>query len=173
VSVKIANTLYVVLYTAPNGANSVEYSVGMDKLFLVGTDTLTFNSALTGTTQVPIIRRKTLSDQDRLDLSKAPGQYFSMKLDHLSEVLGLNDDQRTTIKPALEQEAGEVSQIIKNPVMTRNEKLNRVERIVRTSDAKITPVLSPAQLQKLQQLRRQQKDELRTIVAEQSQDQRH
>ncbi len=60
VSVKIGNVLYVILYTPLNGANSVEYSPGIEMLFSVGSDTLTFNSKLSGTTQAPILRREVL-----------------------------------------------------------------------------------------------------------------
>lgn len=173
VSVKIGNTIYVVLYTPPSGVNTVEYTVGMNKLFLVGDTTLTFNSALTGTTAVPILRRETVAGQSSLDLSKAPGQYFSMKLQNLSEALELSDDQQAKIKPALEQESGEVSQILKNPVLTRNEKLERFEKIVRSSDAKIKPVLSAAQLEKLERMRRELKEDVKTLVAQENPVERH
>ena len=39
VSVKVGNTNYVVLFTPPNGSNTVEYSAGTDMLFLVGANT--------------------------------------------------------------------------------------------------------------------------------------
>lgn len=166
VSVKIANTSYVVLYTPPNGANGVEYSVGMDRLFLVGSDTLTFNSTLSGKTEVPILRREALPPQKVLDWSRAPSQYFSMKQEHLSEALDLSDDQRDKIKPILEQETGEAGQILWTSVIPAKEKLKRWEKIVAESDAKIRPFLSPAQVDKLLELRKQQKAELRSLIAE-------
>lgn len=173
VSVKIGNTIYVVLYTPPNGANAVEYAPGIDMLFLVGPDSLTFNSKLSGTTTVPILSREDLPAQRGIDWSKAPGQYFSIKLQHLSETLNLSEDQQATIKPTLEQESGEVGQIMKNPVLTRKEKLSRFEKIVRASDAKIKPILSTTQLQKLEKLRREQKKDVKTYVAERSRVERH
>jgi hypothetical protein len=166
VSVKIGNVVYVVLYTPRNGANSVEYSPGMDMLFSVGATTLTFNSKLSGKTEIPILRREILPARSALDWSKAPGQYFSMKQQHLSEVLGLTDDQQAKIKPTLEQEAGEAGQILWNPVLSREDKLEGYEKIVESSDAKIKPFLSPNQVDKLVKLRKQQKQDVKKLIAE-------
>lgn len=167
VSVKIADISFVVLYTPPNGANAVEYSVGMDKLFLVGSDTLTFNSTLSGKTEVPILRRETLPSQKVLDWSKAPSQYFSMKQEHLTDALDLTDDQGRKIKPILEQEAGEAGQFLWTSVIPVKEKLKRWEKLVAESDGKIKPFLTPTQVNKLLELRKQQKEELKTLVAQQ------
>jgi hypothetical protein len=166
VTVKVGNTVYVVLYTPPNGANGVEYSAGLSLLVLVGSDTLTFNSNVSGTTVVPILSRETPSVQHGVDWSKASGQYFSMKQQHLSETLELREDQLTKIKPILEQETGEVGQFLGNPALSRKEQLNRWEKVVQASDAKIKPLLSDVQLDKLQQLRKQQKEELKRIISE-------
>ena len=165
VSVTVGDTLYVVLYTPPNGAKTVEYSAGFSILVLVGNDTLTFNSQLSGTTEVPILSRQPVDAQNRLDLAKVPGHYFSMKQQHLSEVLGLTDDQQTQIKPVLEQETGEVGQFVGNPAISRKEKLKRWEKIVRASDEKLKPFLSQSQLSKLQQLRKEQKQDLSQFLA--------
>jgi hypothetical protein len=58
VSVKLGDTIYIVLWTPPNGANAVEYSRGVDLLILVGSDTLTFNSKLSGKTELPILHKE-------------------------------------------------------------------------------------------------------------------
>jgi hypothetical protein len=165
VSVKVGNTLYVVLYAPPNGANTVEYSAGLSLLVLVGSDTLTFNSTISGTTEVPILSRQTLPVQRGPDWSKASGQYFSIKQQHLSETLELSEDQQIKIKPILEQETGEVGQFLGNPVLSRTEQLKRWEKVVQASDTKIKPLLSDVQLDKLQQLRKQQKEELKRIIS--------
>ena len=112
VSVKIGNVVYVMIYTPPNGANAVEYSPGIDMLFSVGDNMLTFNSTLSGTTSAPILHREVLPAESTLDWSKAPGQYFSMKQQHLTEVLDLTDDQLAKIKPTLEQETAEAGQFL-------------------------------------------------------------
>src|SRR5204862_5136416 len=138
--------------TSPHGANSVKYSAGLQLLVLVGSDTLTFNSRLSGTTELPIVSRETLPAQQGLDWSKAMGQYFSMKQQHLSETLDLSEEQQTKIKPILEQEAGEAGLFMGNPVLSRTEQLKRWEKVVQASDSKIKPLLSDVQLDKLQQL---------------------
>ena len=94
VSVKIGNVQYEVLYTPLNGANSVEYSPGIEMLFSVGKDTLTFNSKLSGSTQLPILGREVLPASSGLDWSKAQSQYFAMKQQHLSEALNLSTESR-------------------------------------------------------------------------------
>jgi hypothetical protein len=169
VSIKVADTVYVVLYTPPNGANMVEYSPGLDFLVLVGSDTLTFNRSGSGTTtEVPILRREGRAAESGIDPSKAPSQYFSLKLQHLSEALHLRDDQQAKIKPILEQEAGQLSQLWNNPVVSRKDKLNSLEKIVRSSDKKIKPLLSQDQVQKLEELRKEQKIQLKQRIAEET-----
>lgn len=164
VSVKVGNTVYVVLYTPPNGANSVQYSAGFNVLVSVGTDTLIINNKLADKTEVPILRREVLPAEKVLDLSKIPSQYFSMKQQHLSQVLQLSEDQRIKIKPILEQEAGQASQFLGNPVLSRKEQLNRWEKLVRASDEKLKLFLTPTQVEKLQQLRQEQKQDLKKII---------
>jgi len=167
VSIAVGDTLYVVLYTPPSGAKTVEYSAGFSVLVLVGNDTLTFNSQLSGTTQLPILSRQPLPKQSRLDPARVPGEYFTMKQQHLSEVLGLTDDQQAKIKPILEQETAEVGSFVNSPVYSRKEKLNRWEKVVRSSDDKLKPFLSQSQLGKLQQLRKEQKQNLKQLIADQ------
>ncbi len=166
VSVKVGNTVYVVLFTPPNGSNTVEYSAGIDMLFLVGDDTLTFNSMVTGKTAMPILRRETIPGQGGLDLSNAPSQYFSLKLQNLSEKLALSEDQQAKIRPILEQESGELSPLWNNPAISRKEKLDKLERVVRASDEKIRPILSQSQREKLQEMRKEQKDQLKKLIAD-------
>jgi hypothetical protein len=165
VSVKVGNTTYVVLYTPINGANTVTYAEGDELLVLVGSKTLAFNSP-SGKVEVPILRHDTLPAQS-LDPSKSPGQYFSLKLRLLSENLALTDGQQAEIKPLLEQEAGQVGQVCANPDFSRADKLSQYENIARTSDEQIKPLLSASQVQKLRDLRKQQKQDLERIIAEQ------
>lgn len=166
VSVRVGDTIYVVLLTPPSGSNSVEYGVGFDKLVLVGTDTITFNDAMGKTTVVPILRREALQVQPALDWSQAPSKYFSMKLQNLSEKLDLSEAQQIKIKHILEQEAGEAGQIVANPVLSDEDKLGRLDKIVRSSDKKLRPLLSADQSQTLQRMRKDQKQELRRLMAE-------
>jgi hypothetical protein len=165
VSIQIRDTIYVVLYTPPNGANSVEYAAGIDMLFLVGRDTLTFNSNISGTTEMPILRTETVPTKSVLDWSKAPSQYFSMKMQHLSQSLDLTADQQAKIKPIVEQEAGDAGQVCFTTTIPLQERLNRWEKIVHSSDEKMKSILSQTQWQKLQEMRKQQKQELKKLMA--------
>lgn len=165
VAVQVGNVRYVVLYTPPKGANSVEYAAGRDLLVLVGDHTLTFPSKLSGTTEVPILRREALQGKSGIDWSKAPSQYFTMKMQNLSDSLDLNDEQRAKLKPIAEQEAGEAGQVCFTSVVPRQERLKRWEKIVRSSDEKMKSFLSRAQWQKLQELRKEQKQELKDLIA--------
>ena len=170
VTVRIKNVVYVVLYAPRNGANTVEYSPGIEMLFLVGDNTLTFNSKISGTTEVPILRREVMPAQSGLDWSKAHSEYLSIKQQHLSEALGLTDDQQVKIKPLLEQEAGEAGMILWTPVVSPKDRLKQYERIVKASDVKIKPFLSSAQVSKLVELRKQQKVELKRLIAKRETD---
>ena len=164
VSVKVGNTIYVALYTPPDGSNQVEYSVGLERLVSVGADTLTLPSTRTGAVEVPLLRQETLPSDPSVDLSKAPGQYFTMKMQNLTENLNLTDDQRTKIKPIVEQERGEVGAACFTPTIPRKERIKRWEKIVLASDTKMKPILTSAQWQKLQDLRKEQKQDLKKII---------
>ena len=164
VSVKVGDSVYVVLYTQPSGSTGVQFAAGLQKLVLVGTDTITFNDALGRSTVVPIVQRQALPSQPAIDWSKAPSQYFSMKLQNLSDKLNLTQDQQTEIKPILSQEAGEAGQVMGNPVLSKEDQLKRVEKIVQSSDKKLRPFLSPDQWSTLQAMRQDQKLELKTLT---------
>ena len=165
VSLKIGGAVYEVLYTPPGGASVVEYSVGMNVVVMVGSKSITFTKFGT-TAEMPILSREDLPGRAGLDWSRAPSEYFSQKLEHLSEKLDLTPVQQARIKPILEQEAGEAGQIIANPVLSREDKLNKLEKIVRSSDAKLKPILSTDQWQTLKNMRKAQRRELRESLVE-------
>jgi len=54
VSVKVGNTVYVVLYTPPLGEETVKYAGGRDLLVLVGKGTIRYNDMLGQSHDVPI-----------------------------------------------------------------------------------------------------------------------
>jgi len=143
----------------------VEYSVGMNVVVTVGSKSITFTKLGT-TSEMPILRREDLPAKTGLDWSRAPGEYFSQKLEHLSEKLDLTSVQKARVKPILEQEAGESGQITANPVLSRKDKLNKLEKIVRSSDAKLKPILSTDQWQTLKNMRKAQWRELRESLVE-------
>ena len=166
VSVKVLNNLYTVLYTPPPGVNSVEYFGGLQILVLVKNDTLVFHSRVSGTTEVPILERETLAAESGIDFSKAPSRYYSMKLRNLTEKLDLSEDQKTRIRPILEQEAGELNYVWGNPALSQKDKLERLRRAAHTSDRKMKPLLTQAQWEKLESMRQQQERELNQRLQE-------
>jgi hypothetical protein len=58
VSVKVGDTIYVVLYTPPLGQDTVKYVAGRDLLVLVGKNTITYNDILGRSFAVPIESQK-------------------------------------------------------------------------------------------------------------------
>ena len=58
VSVKVGDTVYVVLYTPALGEDTVKYAAGRDLLVLVGKDTITYNDILGRSFAVPIESQK-------------------------------------------------------------------------------------------------------------------
>ena len=54
VSVKVGDTIYVVLYTQPLGELPAKYATGHELLVLVGKNTITYNDMLGQSLQVPI-----------------------------------------------------------------------------------------------------------------------
>ena len=63
VSVRVGNTIYVVLYTLPPGKLSPEYRAGIDLPVLVGSKTIKFSDQLGRTIEAPILRRKASQTQ--------------------------------------------------------------------------------------------------------------
>lgn len=165
VSVKIGDAIYVVLYSPKSGANAVEYSSGLELLFLVGKNTITFPNRFGENLDLPILQTKKLPPQPAIDWSKAAGQYFSMKMNNLSTSLNLSDDQKAKVKPIAEQESAEAGQVCFTPVVPPRERLKQWEKLVRSSDEKMKPILSEVQWQKLQQMRTEQRRELRDLVS--------
>jgi hypothetical protein len=166
VSIQVGNTNYVTLYTPPPGRTVAKFAVGLGLLCLDKGDTLTCNK-LTQTYELPILRKETVPAKSGLDVSRISGDYFNMKKQHLTEKLGLSDDQQTKIQPILEQESGEASQIVGNRALSLKEKLDRWQKIVQSSDKKMEPILSQEQLGKLRQLRKEQKPEIKKLIEDQ------
>ena len=58
VSVKVRDTIYMVLYTPALGEETVKYAAGRDLLVLVGKNTITYNDILGRSHDVPIENQK-------------------------------------------------------------------------------------------------------------------
>jgi len=61
VTVKVGETLYVVLFTPPYGIETVKYATGAQVLVLVGEKTITYNDIAGSPVESPILNRKTVS----------------------------------------------------------------------------------------------------------------
>ena len=63
VSLKVGDTIYVVLYTPALGEDTVKYAAGRDLLVLVGKNTITYNDILGRSYEVPIKSQKPAESQ--------------------------------------------------------------------------------------------------------------
>jgi len=104
---------------------------------------------------------------DPATLAKAPGEYFSMKMEHLTDTLGLTQDQQTKIKPIVENETTNMTDVWGNPALSPKDKIKKWQTVVNASDQQIKPVLTGDQWTKLQQLRAEQKQKANQWLAEQ------
>ena len=60
ISIKVGDTMYVVLYTPPPGTYGVQYAAGQDLLVSVGSNSITYNDLLGNSRKVPILSRSTM-----------------------------------------------------------------------------------------------------------------
>ena len=58
VSIRVGDTIFVVLYTPPLGEETVKYVAGRDVLVLVGKNTIRYNDVLGQSREVPIESQK-------------------------------------------------------------------------------------------------------------------
>ena len=58
VSIRVGNTIYLVLYTPPFGIDTVKYKAGRNLLVLVGKNKIRYNDILGQSLEVPIISQK-------------------------------------------------------------------------------------------------------------------
>jgi len=62
VSVKVEQTLYVVVTKSPSPSGIIQYAVGREVLVKVGDDTITWNDIMGESHEVPIISRTPITD---------------------------------------------------------------------------------------------------------------
>ena len=58
VTVKVGRTIYLVLFTPPDGTNVVKHVAGREMLVLVGKKTITYNDMLGQSWEVPIVSQR-------------------------------------------------------------------------------------------------------------------
>ena len=66
VSVKVGDTLYVVLYRKPSGEVPPKYEIGHELLVLVGKNTITYNDIMGQSLQVPIESQRSATESKHL-----------------------------------------------------------------------------------------------------------
>jgi hypothetical protein len=71
VTLKVGNTVYVVLYSPPQGRSAVENSTGMELLVLLEGNSIRFTKLGT-TAEMQIVSREALPIEKTIDWSKAP-----------------------------------------------------------------------------------------------------
>jgi hypothetical protein len=63
VSLKVGDTIYVILYTSPLGMSTVKYAAGRELLVLVGKKAITYNDILGQSQEVPILSQRSATKQ--------------------------------------------------------------------------------------------------------------
>ena len=87
--------------------------------------------------------------------------YFTAKMENLTTKLDLTPDQQAKLKPIAEQETNLLEEVRGNPGYSRKEKLSKLQQVVLESDKQMKPWLSAQQWEKLQALRKDQKEQLK------------
>jgi hypothetical protein len=90
--------------------------------------------------------------------------YFTAKMENLTQKLQLNPDQQAKLKPIAEQEVGYLEEIQLNPVLSKKDKLKKLNAVLHNSDERMKPVLTSDQWEKLQLMRSEQKSELEKLA---------
>jgi len=162
VSLKVKDTVYVVLFTPPSGSKGVEYGVGQNVVVLIGDKSISFTKLGTSAV-VPILSRHTVPTSAS-DGPPAPVEYFSGKTQELLAKLELSPDQEAKIKPIFEEETNRSAQVATSSPLSREEKLDQIEKITRSSDQKLKPLLSETQIEMLRDLRKDQKRDTKAFI---------
>jgi hypothetical protein len=87
--------------------------------------------------------------------------YFTTKMENLTTKLALTADQQAKLKPIAAQEANLLEEIRGDSGYSRKEKLAKLRQTVLESDKQMRPRLSAEQWEKLQTLRKDQKERLK------------
>lgn len=162
VSLQVKDTVYIVLFTPPSGSKGVEYGVGQNVVVLIGDKSISFTKLGTSAV-VPILSRHTVPARAS-DGPPAPVEYFSEKTQELLAKLDLSPDQEAKIKPIFQEETNRSAQVATSSPLSREEKLNQLEKITRSSDQKLKPLLSETQVEMLQDVRKDQKREAKEFI---------
>jgi periplasmic protein CpxP/Spy len=84
------------------------------------------------------------------------GQHAS-RLEWLSKELNLTDEQKTKLKPILEDEGKQMHALRDDTSLTQDQKHEKMKQLHETTDSKINDILTPDQQKKFADLKAQQK----------------
>ncbi len=93
---------------------------------------------------------------------KNHGDRAATKLSKLSSKLNLTEDQKSKIKPILQNEAKQTEGIRANNALSQDQKHTRIKEIHQTTRSEMRPILTAQQQQKLDQIRKQKRAERRS-----------
>ena len=89
--------------------------------------------------------------------SKLQAQTPEEKLQSLSQVLGLNQQQKSQLLPVLQAEAPKLEAIKSNPSLSKRDKRKEMKAIHDQADPQVKAILSPTQYEQWKSIR---KDEI-------------
>lgn len=102
------------------------------------------------------------ADSVPVDAMKAGSTpYFMTKMENLTTKLELTPDQQAKLEPIAMQETNLLNGIRGDSGYSRKQKLARLKQVVLESDKQMKPWLSAQQWEKLQALRKDQKEQLK------------
>lgn len=84
----------------------------------------------------------------------------AQKLERLAKQLALTPEQKRQLMPILLAEAPKVEAIKANSSLSRLQKLEQLKAVHDETDPQVKAILTPGQYQKLQQIRRQELDQV-------------
>jgi hypothetical protein len=87
--------------------------------------------------------------------------YFTTKMENLTAKLDLTADQQEKLKPIAMQETNLLNGIRGDSGYSQKQKLAKLQEVVLESDKQMKPWLSAQQWEKLQALRKDQKEQLK------------
>lgn len=77
------------------------------------------------------------------------------RLQRLAGQLNLTDDQKTQIKPILENEASQMKAVREDSSLSREDRMQKMQTIMADSRSKISPILNDDQKKKLEEMKSQ------------------
>jgi Spy/CpxP family protein refolding chaperone len=87
------------------------------------------------------------------------GHHHGERLEHLSEALGLTDAQKEQIKPILKSEFEQMKALKDDTTTDKEQKKEKFRSIRKASDEQIKAILTPEQVEKWKEMRKEHREE--------------